>query len=81
RMTCDLNTLWQQFRRGARDASLTAHAILLVEARYFDDEKEKAIAHVEEKDRKGKENIAPGHSNSKRKANESASGMQHVKRP
>lgn len=41
RLTCDLNTLWQRFGRAARDPSLDAIAILFVEAKYFDDEKEK----------------------------------------
>ena len=41
RLTCDLNTLWQRFGRAARDPSLDAVAILFVEGKYFDDEKDK----------------------------------------
>ncbi|KAH9914882.1 P-loop containing nucleoside triphosphate hydrolase protein [Epithele typhae] len=38
RATCDLDTLWQRFGRGARDLALFAVAILLVERKYFDAE-------------------------------------------
>ncbi|KAH9929414.1 P-loop containing nucleoside triphosphate hydrolase protein [Fomitopsis serialis] len=41
RMPRDLNTLWQRFGRAARDLTLNAVAILLVDGRYFDEEKEK----------------------------------------
>ncbi|OSX62962.1 hypothetical protein POSPLADRAFT_1109487, partial [Postia placenta MAD-698-R-SB12] len=41
-MSCDMNTLWQRFGRAAWDQSLTAIAILLVEAKYFDEAKQKA---------------------------------------
>lgn len=41
RLTCDLNTLWQRFGRATRDPDLEAVAILFVEAKYFDEEREK----------------------------------------
>ncbi|EPQ50064.1 hypothetical protein GLOTRDRAFT_67173, partial [Gloeophyllum trabeum ATCC 11539] len=40
--TCTMCTLWQRFGRGARDFSLTALAVLIVEPKHFDEEKKKA---------------------------------------
>ncbi|KAI0084797.1 P-loop containing nucleoside triphosphate hydrolase protein [Irpex rosettiformis] len=42
RVTCNLNTLWQRFGRAARGPGTEAVAVLFAEAKYFDDEKEKA---------------------------------------
>ncbi|CDO76692.1 hypothetical protein BN946_scf184975.g1 [Trametes cinnabarina] len=49
RPTCDLNTLWQRFGRAARDPSKEALAVLLVDAKYFDEEKEAARKRVEKR--------------------------------
>ncbi|OCH92649.1 hypothetical protein OBBRIDRAFT_703822, partial [Obba rivulosa] len=39
KMTCNLDALWQRFGRAARDLAMHAIAVLLVEARYFDETK------------------------------------------
>lgn len=49
RLTCDLNTLWQRFGRAACDPMLWAVAVLLVEPKFFDEEKEKAKTRVEKR--------------------------------
>ncbi|KAH9917710.1 P-loop containing nucleoside triphosphate hydrolase protein, partial [Fomitopsis serialis] len=49
RLPRDLNTLWQCFGRAARNPALWAVAILLVEARYFDEEKEKVKQRAEKR--------------------------------
>lgn len=45
----ELSTWWQRAGRAGRDHSINAVAILLVEPRYFDDEKEKSAQKAAEK--------------------------------
>lgn len=47
RVTCDLNTLWQRFGRAVWDLTRNGVAILFVEGKYIDEEKEKAVARAE----------------------------------
>lgn len=47
RVTCNLNTLWQCFGHAVRDLLRDGVAILLAEAKYFDEMKEKAVEHAE----------------------------------
>ncbi len=49
RTTCDLNTLWQRFGRAARDLNREAVAVLFVDARYFDDEREEAAKRAQKR--------------------------------
>ncbi|KAH9936346.1 P-loop containing nucleoside triphosphate hydrolase protein, partial [Fomitopsis serialis] len=37
KLTCNMETLWQRFGRGARDPALEALAIIFVEPKYFDE--------------------------------------------
>jgi superfamily II DNA/RNA helicase len=52
RATCTLSTLWQRFGRGARNRSLEAVAIFLVEKEHFDAAKEKKAERTAQKLRK-----------------------------
>ncbi|KAH9831739.1 P-loop containing nucleoside triphosphate hydrolase protein [Rhodofomes roseus] len=58
RLTCNLNTLWQRFGRAARDLSLDAVAVLLVEARYFDEEREKVKGCADKRAEKRKADLS-----------------------
>ncbi|KAJ3476192.1 hypothetical protein NLI96_g11327 [Meripilus lineatus] len=58
RMTCDLNTLWQRFGRAARGMGSIGIAILLVEAKFFDDEKVKAAERMAKRAEKASEKVA-----------------------
>ncbi len=49
RPTCGLNALWQRVGRAARGAGREALAVLFVNAKYFDDEKEAAIKRAEKR--------------------------------
>ena len=71
RMTCDLNTLWQRFGRAVRDLSQRGVAIFIVEPKYFDEEKQKAVERAE----KSKENKVA----QKRKATEDAAESRATK--
>ena len=70
-MTCDLNTLWQRFGRAVRDLSQRGVAIFIVEPKYFDEEKQKAVERAE----KSKENKVA----QKRKATEDAAESRTTK--
>ncbi|THH18248.1 hypothetical protein EW146_g2695 [Bondarzewia mesenterica] len=54
RAKCGICTLWQRFGRGAHDPNLKATAVLFAEAKYFDNEKEKAALVKAKRDEKGK---------------------------
>lgn len=49
RVTCNLDTLWQRFGRGARGPETFGLAILIVEGKYFDDDKTKKKARLTKK--------------------------------
>ncbi len=61
-----MNTLWQRFGRAARDLNREAVAVLFVDAKYFDDEREEAAKRAQ----KRKEN-----------ATKKAAEKEHRKRP
>ncbi|KIP02702.1 hypothetical protein PHLGIDRAFT_78720, partial [Phlebiopsis gigantea 11061_1 CR5-6] len=65
--TCDMDTLWQRFGRAARDAKREAIAILFVEAKYFDEDREKATERAR-KEEKRRANRAAQKEIGKRKA-------------
>ncbi|KAH9847346.1 P-loop containing nucleoside triphosphate hydrolase protein [Lenzites betulinus] len=47
--TCDLDALWQRFGRAARGSGMEGLAVLLVEPKYFDDEKASAMARAQKR--------------------------------
>ncbi|EIW61392.1 P-loop containing nucleoside triphosphate hydrolase protein [Trametes versicolor FP-101664 SS1] len=47
--TCDVNQLWQRFGRAARGPGTEALAVLIVEPKHFDDEKEQAAARAQKR--------------------------------
>ncbi|KAI0635614.1 P-loop containing nucleoside triphosphate hydrolase protein [Trametes polyzona] len=49
RMTCDMDSLWQRWGHAARAFGTRALAILFVESKYFDDEKEQAAARAQKR--------------------------------
>lgn len=58
-MSCKMTTLWQRLGRAVRDQKLEGIGVVFVEAKYFDEEKErleKARARRREKKRKAETN-------------------------
>ncbi|KAI0636166.1 P-loop containing nucleoside triphosphate hydrolase protein [Trametes polyzona] len=49
RPTCDMNSLWQRFGRAAREPEREAIAVLFVDSKYFDEEKEAARKRAEKR--------------------------------
>lgn len=74
-MTCDLNTLWQRFGRAARGTGTIGIAILFVEAKYFDEEKEKAAENAAKRAEKASEKAAEREKR-KRKQGENQEGAR-----
>ncbi|KAH7917502.1 P-loop containing nucleoside triphosphate hydrolase protein [Leucogyrophana mollusca] len=52
RVTCDLCTLWQRFGRGARNPTLQATALLFVESKYLDANRQKKAENKEKRAQK-----------------------------
>lgn len=69
----DLDTLWQRFGRAARGPGTEAIAVLIVEPKYFDEEKEKAAKRADKrKDDEAKKAAAKEQSKRKRGEDEEA---------
>ncbi|OSD04072.1 P-loop containing nucleoside triphosphate hydrolase protein [Trametes coccinea BRFM310] len=58
RLTCDFNTLWQRLGHAARGQGREAVAVLLVEPKYFDEEREASTRRAEKRAEKRKEAVA-----------------------
>jgi superfamily II DNA helicase RecQ len=74
--TCDMCTLWQQFGRGGRGSGETATAILLVEKKDTEEERQSKAERAAKKRDKAREGIG-----TKRKANDDLSDNHQAKRP
>ncbi|KAI1784996.1 P-loop containing nucleoside triphosphate hydrolase protein [Ganoderma leucocontextum] len=72
RTTCDMDTLWQRFGRAARGPGTHALAILIVEAKYFDEQRAAAEERTRKKDERELKK-ATDREQGKRKRAESAS--------
>ncbi|OJT09442.1 hypothetical protein TRAPUB_13660 [Trametes pubescens] len=55
KLTCDIDSLWQRIGRAARGPGTEAVAVVLVESKYFDEEKEMAAKRAEKRREKRKE--------------------------